>query len=281
MASISYSNVFLISGNEVVGGLPIGTTISETTQDGQFDIDAPETLSINGIPGSYAGTNADGDTFVNLPQGRFALFTNTDYGPGDNFTPLQAIDLVICFATGTRISTEDGPRAIEELSVGDLVTTKDRGPQPLRWIGQTVVSGLELARRVELQPVRFEAGALGNAEALVVSPQHRMMLRGWRAEALFGAPEVLIAAQDLINDTTIRRVCPEAGVTYWHMLFDTHELVEAEGCWSESLHPSAAAQDHMSAAARAEVLRLFPALETSRHTPVRPAVEAHVARGWA
>ncbi|MEO1314835.1 MAG: type I secretion protein, partial [Pseudomonadota bacterium] len=66
-----------------------------------------------------------------------------------------------------------------------------------------------------------------------------------------------------------------------HMLFDTHELVEAEGCWSESLHPSAAAQDHMSAAARAEVLRLFPALERDDTGPVRPAVAAHEARSWA
>ncbi|MEO0504332.1 MAG: Hint domain-containing protein [Pseudomonadota bacterium] len=254
----------------------------ETVDDGVFDIDVPELVQSGNSAYPYAGTNANGDVYLYWEEGdAYWVQSDIPYEQGFQLPPLQEIDFVICFATGTRISTEAGPRAIEELSVGDLVTTKDRGLQPLRWIGQTVVSGLELARRVELQPVRFEAGALGNTEALVVSPQHRMMLRGWRAEALFGAPEVLIAAQDLINDTTIRRVCPEAGVTYWHMLFDTHELVEAEGCWSESLHPSAAAQDHMSAAARAEVLRLFPALETSRHTPVRPAVEAHVARGWA
>ncbi|MEM9303360.1 MAG: cupin domain-containing protein, partial [Pseudomonadota bacterium] len=46
-----------------------------------------------------------------------------------------------------------------------------------------------------------------------------------RAEALYGLPEVLVASRMLINDRTIRQVSV-GGVRYYHILFDSHELIE-------------------------------------------------------
>ena len=43
-------------------------------------------------------------------------------------------------------------------------------------------------------PVLIPAGALGNTRDLLVSQQHRMLVTGWRAELMFGEPEVLVAA---------------------------------------------------------------------------------------
>ena len=40
---------------------------------------------------------------------------------------------------------------------------------------------------------------------LVVSPRHRVLLQGYRAELLFGEGEVLVAAENLLDDDTVRR----------------------------------------------------------------------------
>jgi hypothetical protein len=103
---------------------------------------------------------------------------------------------------------------------------------------------------------------LGNARDLRVSPQHRMLLRGWQAGLLFGETEVLATAKSLVNDSTIRQV--EGGmVDYFHILFDRHEVIFAEGAPSESFHPGEQGWNALDQATRAEILLLFPELETS------------------
>ncbi|WP_353617624.1 Hint domain-containing protein [Roseobacter sp. TSBP12] len=162
---------------------------------------------------------------------------------------------------GTLIDTPEGPKFIETLSEGDLVHTLDEGPQPIRWIG---------SRRVEatgtLAPIRIKAGALGNFRDLTVSPNHRMMIRGPKAEMLFGERDVLVAAKHLVNDDTIRCV-PGGTVDYFHMLFDRHQIIFAEGCPTESLYPGQEALGAVDPAARAEILALFPEFEHgTQHT---------------
>lgn len=160
----------------------------------------------------------------------------------------------ICFASGTLIETPEGPRRVEDLRPGDCVTTLRDGAQSIRWHGHRT-----FAATGARAPIHFAPGAIGNARALRVSPQHRMLVTGWRADLLFGEDEVLIAAKDFVNDTTVRR---QSGgfVTYHHLLFDTHQIVFAEGVPAESLHPGATAMDSLDRAARDEVLSMFPEL---------------------
>ena len=68
-----------------------------------------------------------------------------------------------CFTTGTRIATPSGPRAIETLERGDLVMTRDHGPQAIRWIGRRTFSADLLAHDPTLQPILIRQGALGRA----------------------------------------------------------------------------------------------------------------------
>lgn len=161
---------------------------------------------------------------------------------------------IVCFASGTMIETPEGPRAVEDLCAGDLVETQDDGAQPLVWVGAREVRG-----QGRFAPVRFAPGAIGNARTLWLSPQHRVLVRGWRAELLYGADEVLVAACHLINDTSIRRD-PRARICYHHILFDRHQVVRAEGAPVESLYPGDGALDALTGAARDEVLALFPEL---------------------
>ncbi|MCA8867270.1 MAG: Hint domain-containing protein [Rhodobacteraceae bacterium] len=166
------------------------------------------------------------------------------------------IENIICFARGTRILTASGEVPIEELRKDARVWTLDHGLQPIRWIN---------ARKVPAEgrfaPVVFRAGVIGNKRDLKVSPQHRMMLSGSRAALLFGEDEVLAAAKHLTNWDG---VYIETGgeVEYFHILFDRHEIIIADGAMSESFHPAEGALDSLAGAARDEIISLFPELDT-------------------
>ncbi|WP_246175358.1 Hint domain-containing protein [Paracoccus limosus] len=145
---------------------------------------------------------------------------------------------VICFARGTLIQTPDGPRAIEDLHPGDLVLTLDHGAQPLRWIGAIRVGATWLALAPRLRPIRIRAGALGAglpATDLVVSPQHRVLVRSAIAQRMFGATEVLVAAKQLVQIDGIDIATDLPEVEYFHLLFDRHEVVIANGAPTETL----------------------------------------------
>ncbi len=137
-----------------------------------------------------------------------------------------------CFVAGTLITTCAGPRPIEELDVGDLIVSRDSGDVPVRWIGRRRVRA-----RGAFAPIRIRAYALGNDRDLLVSPNHKVLLTGWRAELLFGEEEVLVAAKHLINDKTIVRETCLTWVEYFHILLDNHGIIYAEGCAAESLDP--------------------------------------------
>lgn len=164
---------------------------------------------------------------------------------------------VICFAAGTGILTPKGRRPVEDLRPGDLVVTRDNGLQTLRWSGrQTLPGGGAFA------PIRIEAGLFGNSRALHVSPLHRMLHRSASAALHFDTPEVLLAARHLLNGKTVtQEPCPS--VTYVHLLFDTHEIIFAEGAASESFHPDPASLQALSEDSREDLFRRFPALRSN------------------
>lgn len=171
---------------------------------------------------------------------------------------------VICFTPGTMILTPDGPRDVASLVEGDKVQTKDNGSAELLWIGTRRVTGARLQVMPALCPVRLRAGALDRDvpdAGLLVSPDHRMVLRGARARALFGADEVLVTARDLVNDHSIIFDHSVRDVTYIHMMLPQHEIVFANGVATESFHPASAAVANMQPN---EVARMYDRLPEIR-----------------
>ncbi|NOR63708.1 MAG: hypothetical protein GQ535_14600 [Rhodobacteraceae bacterium] len=166
--------------------------------------------------------------------------------------------VIVCFMRGTKLATPTGDVLIEDVMIGDRVLTVDSGVQVVRWIGSR-----KLKPSRATTPVRIKAGALGAqmpSHDLLVSPAHRVLISGWRAEALFGEPEYLVAAKDLVNDSTIVFARDIENVEYFHLLFDKHEIVTSNGMPSESFHPSADALCALTYEARTELLALFPEL---------------------
>lgn len=171
---------------------------------------------------------------------------------------------VICFTPDTRIATPDGARRVGELREDDEVLTKDDGPQKIRWIGRRRMSGARLYAMPELRPVRIRAGAVGmdvpDAD-LLVSPQHRMLLKGALAQSLFNTTEVLVTAKDLINDHSIHVDRQIRTVTYVHLLLDRHQIVFANGLETESFHPASMPIQAIDPAQQQALLDRVPGLE--------------------
>ncbi|MDJ1170908.1 Hint domain-containing protein [Roseofilum sp. BLCC_M154] len=157
----------------------------------------------------------------------------------DDFPQTASSNLYICFVNGTLIDTVDGPVAVEDITAGMQVITRDNGPQPILWVGSAVHSFAEISSNPKSAPVLINKGALGDGfpeQMLMISPQHRILVRSKVAQRMFGCDEVMVPAVKLTELDGVERVSPQDGVTYHHILCANHEMVRANGHWSETLY---------------------------------------------
>ncbi|MEM8632918.1 MAG: Hint domain-containing protein [Pseudomonadota bacterium] len=206
--------------------------------------------------------------------------TGTTTG-GSTATDTVTIDILICIARGTLVETAEGLRVVESLRTGDMVLTHGRGAQPVRWIGSRVLGRDALQATPALAPVRIDEGALAPGvpdRPLWVSPQHRVLISGWRAELMFGEDDVLVPAKSLVNGRTIHLEAAAEEVEYFHLLFERHEIIRTNGALTESLYPGPIGLDGVPPEARDELLLLFPELADARLATVRTCPRAREAR---
>ncbi|SFA54555.1 Hint domain-containing protein [Paracoccus halophilus] len=186
-----------------------------------------------------------------------------------------------CFVAGTLIETAKGPVAVQDLKPGDLVRTRENGFKPVIWIESQKLDAALLAAMPHLCPIRIRAGAMGRdlpQRDLLVSPQHRMVVRNAIVARMFDQSEVLVAAKHLQHLDGIETVLPEEGVEYFHFLLDQHEVVYAEGAESETLYTGPESLKSLDPDARREVLALFPQLAVLDHDAL-PARAGYFAEG--
>lgn len=180
-----------------------------------------------------------------------------------------------CFVAGTPILTPKGWRDVRALRPGDLVQTLDNGAQPILWRHERTVPGSGA-----FAPIRLAPGLMGNDAALLLSPQHRLLLSCPLAEMLFGRHQVLVQAQHMLAHPGADRH-PLAEVTYVHLLFERHEIVNARGAPVESLHLGPYAVDQLLAPSLTELVDLLPDLEgpgASWHRTVRHCLKRYEVR---
>ncbi|RNF33718.1 hemolysin [Paracoccus methylarcula] len=176
-----------------------------------------------------------------------------------SFTPTP--DPIPCFTSGTLIETNQGNKPVEELQPGDMIATLDDGYQPIRWIGSTRRDAVDLAHNPKLRPIRIPAGALGNGlpkRDLMVSRQHRVLVRSKIAQRMFGAEEILIPASKLVGMNGSEIAGDVEDVTYFHILFDKHQVIFSEDAPTESLFTGPVALQSVPPEARKEIETLFP-----------------------
>lgn len=194
----------------------------------------------------------------------------TETGPNDSLGAIiDNVSLLICFCADTMIATPDGDRPVQDLRPGDLVVTEN-GAKPLRWIGQRQLSAQELSQDPKLRPVLLQRGALGAGlprRPMRVSRQHRFVSRSKTAQRMFGTSDVLVAAARLLALPGIRIDEQTEQVTYYHLMFDTHEIIFAEGAPTESFLATPQSLQALDPAARHELLALFPHLSVVPEAP--------------
>ncbi len=218
---INFDNgaAWLISGNQ--GGLAgtiSGFARNDTVQ--VTGITATGSSFSNGVltlTGSGSITTATLDFAGNFSFSDFDVTTaggNTDVALNE-----------VCFLAGTRVATPRGEVPVEQLAVGDTVTTLSGEARPITWIG----TGRVLAPRggrVASAAVIVRKGALAD------NVPHRD-LRVTKGHSLF-IDGVLIPVEFLINHHSILWDAQAGEVTIYHIELQTHDVLIADGAPAES-----------------------------------------------
>lgn len=192
---------------------------------------------------------------------------------GSNSGDSNYADFAVCFAEGTGLRAAEGHQiAVEDLSPGDRLWTEDDPACPVFRVAENQGAG-----RGARAPVEIAKGALGNSQTVRVSPQHRILFAGPEAELMFGETRLLVPAIHLVGLPGIVRA-PVAEITYYHVIFDRHRIVDSGGLLSESFYPGARGVAHLDGPTQREVEAMFPGFSEDAPPPIAPTLKAHEGR---
>ncbi|MDW4550231.1 Hint domain-containing protein [Defluviimonas sp. D31] len=257
------------------GGFDPDTTVWIGGVEYRFQYDLTGTLPNNSqVPAALAGKEVIQITVLDYPSsgGKTELFFVTDGSGtqtlmnqiGNGAIPLQSVTTTpnpVCFLRGTLIATPKGEVPVETLKAGDEVLTTSGATATVRFAAARELTLMDLLLNPDMRPVCIPQGAMGEGlprADLWVSPQHRVLVRGWEPEMLFGQDEVLVAAKHLKFAPTLRRPARPETVEYFHLMLDRHDIVLSNGIETESLFPGDTAIASLTEDARAEMARVFP-----------------------
>lgn len=137
-----------------------------------------------------------------------------------------------CFLRGTRILTPKGEVKVEDLAVGDLVSTIDGTAKPIEWIGRRTYPSMTAEREKwpgEVLPIKVARSALGPLVPhtdLFLSPFHSIYIDG-----------LLVPVRNLVNGRSIVhcRSVDSDTIEYLHVELAGHDVVFSEGAPTETL----------------------------------------------
>ena len=220
-ATVSSGGVEIVSS----GGSATSTTleIGGTIDLASFAYAAGGSASLNSTTDVLTITEGGSSTQLQLAGSYSGEYFHLTSATGGGTLITQ--DGQPCFCRGTRILTERGEVAVEDLQVGERLMTRSGAARPIRWIGHRSVECRHHPRPHDVWPVRISAGAFGTGQPhrdMMLSPDHAVFIDG-----------VLIPVRFLINGATIVQL-PAERVGYWHVELETHDIILADGLTCET-----------------------------------------------
>ena len=163
-----------------------------------------------------------------LPAGSYQFNVKATDSAGNTSPASDFQETAVCFLKGTRLQTPGGEVAVEDLQIGDLVSTRSGEAQAIKWIGRRsyVTRFVPSHDRRNVLPIRICRGALADNvphRDLLVSPEHAMCLEG-----------ALIPARHLVNGCSIAYCESLKTIEYYHIELPRHDVLIAEGAATES-----------------------------------------------
>jgi hypothetical protein len=169
---------------------------------------------------------------------------------------------VHCLLKGTRISTPSGDRPVQELHIGDEVHTL-AGRKAIKWLGYNKFTKEDGKTWLDsVMPIRVARFAIDDRSPhsdLYLSPLHCIFFN-----------EGLIPVKYLINGTSVAHSAPSdmSAIEYYHIEFDTHEVLYAEGALVESYFDGESEREYFSNFIEYE--RLYGTDRQPKMTPFAP-----------
>ena len=219
----------------------------------------------------------DGVSPLDITSVTIQSMTSVVFVDADDAATDDKINLVICFVAGTHLTTPMGPKPVEDLTEGDLVTTRDNGDQPVVWTAETVVPQRAAEQDGRLRAIEFDPGTLAEempVRPIRVSRHHRVLVKSRIAERMFGTDEVLVAAKEFLRVPGFRVAKLEHDIHYHHILLPRHSVLQADGVWAESLWLGKEASRMLGAKATIQARQMLYA----QQKPARPFVSGRRAR---
>lgn len=131
--------------------------------------------------------------------------------------------------SGTRISTPGSWRAVEELEIGDKVSTLEQGDQEIIGLIPGVLNVGTTLAAARQWPLMVPAGALGDNDALLLAPHMRLVVDDAAVGLLFGELSATIRVEALIGYRGIARAREAAGLTHSRLEFEQPVTIILEG----------------------------------------------------
>lgn len=143
------------------------------------------------------------------------IATDIDAGPG--------VGAALCgIAQGTQVLTLEGALPVEFLHPGDRVITRNGARRLAALEAAPAAGGL----------IRVAPGALGHdrpERALILGAEARVLLRDWRAQALFGTAQALVPVARLVDGQFVVPAAAARGTRLFALRFAGPEVIYADG----------------------------------------------------
>jgi hypothetical protein len=255
-----------VEPDQGVSVLAANRALEQSSKDSK-DLDQVCVAGGSGAP-SVAGTGvrtADAGESVPVQPGKVLLKEFAALlGGAPSFAPSgpSSASRAACFLRGTRIKTPSGERNIEELRIGDLITTPS-GAWPVKFVWRQVFhASPDGVWSEHVLPITIAQGAFGQGlphRALSLSPLHGVYMDG-----------ALIRARDLVNgDSIVQHERASDEIEYFNVELDNHNIMFANGVAVETFRAGHALirEDFTNFA---EYASLYPADAYRCHAPYAP-----------